>query len=347
MHIRLAGFSPCVCSLLAACWLGLALPASTQQAPAYKNPKLPIDQRVADLLSRMTLEEKVAQMEGAWENKNFHKDPQTMFVDEKGSFLPERAARLMKDGLGQISRPSENRGPREMAEYTNTVQKWMKEHTRLGIPVLFHDECLHGHVAPGGTSYPQAIALASSWDPDLLREVFTATAQEARARGAHQCLAPVLDLARDPRWGRTEETYGEDPYLVSRLGVAAIRGLEGTGPGVDKAHVLATAKHFAVHGQPEGGTNVAPGNYSERVVREYFLKPFEAAVKQGHVQSVMASYNEIDGIPSHSNKYLLDDILRQEWGFEGIVVSDYFGITELRTLHHVVASNDAAAKLAL
>src|SRR5215471_17805733 len=174
----------------------LAAAQRAQEVPPYRDLRLPIEQRLADLLSRMTLEEKVAQMEGAWENKNFHKDPQTMFVDEKGNFLPERAAVLMKDGLGQISRPSEGRGPREMVAYTNTVQKWMKERTRLGIPVMFHDECLHGHVAIGGTSYPQAIALASSWDPDLLHEVFTATAAEARARGAQQCLAPVLDLAR-------------------------------------------------------------------------------------------------------------------------------------------------------
>ena len=173
MHTCLArrSVSPSIVLFVIVCSLVLAALALAQNAPAYKNPKLPIDQRVADLLSRMTLEEKVAQMEGAWENKSFHKDPQTMFVDEKGNFLPERAAVLMKDGLGQISRPSENRGPREMAEYTNAVQKWMKEHTRLGIPVLFHDECLHGHVAPKGTSYPQAIALASSWDPDLLHEM--------------------------------------------------------------------------------------------------------------------------------------------------------------------------------
>jgi beta-glucosidase len=157
----------------------------------------------------------------------------------------------------------------------------------------------------------------------------------------------VLDLARDPRWGRTEETYGEDPYLTSRIGVAAVTGFQGAGPLIDKAHVLATAKHFAVHGQPEAGTNVAPGNYSERVIREYFLKPFEAVVKEGHVQTVMASYNEIDGIPSHSNKHLLDDILRHEWGFDGVLVSDYFGITDLKNLHHVVDSYEAAGKLAL
>jgi beta-glucosidase len=192
-----------------------------------------------------------------------------------------------------------------------------------------------------------AIALASTWNPSLVGDVFSATAAEVRARGAHHCLAPVLDLARDPRWGRTEETYGEDPYLVSRIGVAAIQGFQGAGPFIDNSHVMATAKHFAVHGQPEGGTNVAPGNFSERVIREYFLKPFAAAVKDGHVQTVMASYNEIDGIPSHSNKHLLEDILRGEWGFQGVLVSDYFGITELRTIHHIVGSNEAAGKLAL
>jgi beta-glucosidase len=343
--------SPARLALLASIVLAACAPvllrSQAQDAPAYRNAKLPVEQRLADLLSRMTLEEKVAQLEGVWENQQFMKTPESRFVDEKGAFLPEHAAVLLPHGIGQMSRPSEGRGPREMAEFTNTMQKWLKENTRLGIPVLFHDECLHGHVAEKGTSYPAAIGLASTWDPDLLHEVFTATAAEARARGAQECLAPVLDLARDPRWGRTEETYGEDPYLVSRLGVAAIKGLQGTGPFIDKAHVLATAKHFAVHGQPEGGTNVAPGNYSERVIREYWLKPFEAAVTEAHVQSVMASYNEIDGIPSHSNKHLLIDILRHEWGFQGVLVSDYFGITELIRIHHIVGTKETAARLAL
>jgi beta-glucosidase len=338
--ILLLGFATVLCFLPAAF-------AQTQSVPAYKNSKLPIEQRVTDLLSRMTLEEKVAQLESVWENRGQHSDASELLIDEKGSFLADRAAVLIPNGIGEFSRPSEDRGPRAMAEFTNTVQKWVRENTRLGIPVLFHDECLHGHVAPGGTSYPQAIALASSWDPDLLHDVFTATAAEARARGVQQCLAPVLDIARDPRWGRTEETYGEDPYLVSNLGVAAIRGYQGDGMGPDKAHVMATAKHFAVHGQPEGGTNVAPGNYSERVVREYFLKPFEAAVKQAHVDCVMPSYNEWDGIPSHSNKYLLQDILRGEWGFQGLVTSDYFGPTELRKVHHVVGTQEAAAVMAI
>ena len=333
--------------MLVAFILLLTLNAASQNIPAYRNSALPVEQRVADLLSRMTLEEKVAQLGGNWQNPASRQDPSQTFLDSKGTFLPERAAVVLKEGLGGISRPSENRGPREMAEYTNTVQKWMKENTRLGIPILFHDECLHGHVAPKGTSYPQPIALASSWDPALMHDVFSATAAEARARGAQECLAPVVDLARDPRWGRTEETYGEDPYLVSRIGVAAVKGFQGDGPFIDKSHVLATLKHFAVHGQPEGGTNVGPGNYSERVVREYFLKPFEAGVKEAHARTVMASYNEIDGIPSHSNRHLLTDILRQEWGFDGLLVSDYFAISDLRTLHHVAATDDEAAKMAL
>jgi len=322
-----------------------------QELPAYKNPRASVEQRVADLLSRMTLEEKLAQIDSAWENSGFVIPSQPYFVDASGKFLPDQAKITLKNGLGQVSRPSENPGgnggPREMAELTNAIQKWAKENTRLGIPVMFHEECLHGHAAPKGTSFPAAIGLASTWDEALIHDVFSSVASEVRARGAQECLAPVLDLARDPRWGRTEETYGEDPYLVTKIGLAAIRGFQGDGPLIDKSHVMATAKHFAVHGQPEGGTNVSTGNFSERVVREYFLKPFEAAVKEGNVQTLMASYNEIDGIPSHSNKHLLDDILRREWGFNGLVVSDYFGIDELIRVHHVVGSQDAAAKLAL
>ena len=221
------------CGLAILFFLGFGAQSFAQQTPPYRDDKLPVEQRIDDLLGRMTLEEKVAQMEGAWENRDFHKDPQTMFVDDKGNFMPERAAVLLKNGLGEVSRPSEpivNRGPRAMAEFTNTVQKWFLENTRLGIPVLFHEECLHGLVAPGATSYPQAIAIASTWDPGLVQQVFSATAAEARSRGADRCLAPVLDLARDPRWGRTEETYGEDPYLVTQIGVAAIRGFQGTHP---------------------------------------------------------------------------------------------------------------------
>lgn len=325
----------------------LLLTAQAQEHFPYRNPALPVEKRVADLLGRMTLEEKIAQLGGTWQNRENEHDETKFFVGKNREFLPDRAAALLKNGLGGMSRPSEGRGPREMAEFTNTLQKWIIEHTRLGIPILFHDECLHGHVAPRGTSYPQAIALASTWNPALVQNVFSATALEVRARGARQCLAPVLDLARDPRWGRTEETYGEDPYLTSRIGVAAVRGLQGDGPGIDQSHVMATTKHFAVHSQPESGTNVGPANYSERTVREYFLKPFQAAIQEAGASSVMPSYNELDGIPNHSNRHLLDDVLRHEWGFEGLVVSDYYAVHDLNVLHHIVSDNEQAAKIAL
>jgi beta-glucosidase len=319
-----------------------------KDTPPYKNPDLPVEERISDLISRMTLEEKTAQLRGAMMPMGRPgTDAQSSTADREGESLPDEAEGLLKDGLGEIARPSGMRGPREMAEFTNTIQKWVQENTRLGIPILFHEECLHGHSARKGTSFPQALALSSTWDPDLVEAVFSATALEVRSRGAQQCLTPVLDLARDPRWGRTEETYGEDPFLASRIGVAAVRGFQGTGPSIDKSHVVATAKHYAVHGQPEGGTNTAPGNYSERIIREQFLKPFEAAVKEGNIQSVMASYNEVDGIPMHANPYYLDEILRQEWGFEGLVVSDYNGIRRLRTEHYVAASKEESAELAL
>jgi beta-xylosidase len=297
--------------------------------PAYKNSSLPVDQRVADLLQRMTLEEKVAQLTCLW---------------PRGADIPLDA---MKHGIGQIARQQEHKGPREGAIYANATQKWIIENTRLGIPAIFHDEILHGHMAQGSTSFPQPIALASSWDPDLITKVFTAATLETRLRGSHQVLGPNLDVGREPRWGRTEETYGEDPYLVSRMAVAIIKAIQGAGPTIDKQHVIATAKHFAAHGQPEGGTNVAPANYSERTLREVFLPSFEAAVKEAGVMSVMASYNEIDGVPSHMNKWLLDKVLRQEWGFNGYVVADYYAIGQLQDLHHVAGSKSEAAKLAL
>jgi beta-glucosidase len=327
----------------------------TAQLP-YRDARLPVDQRVADLLGRMTIEEKIAQTESIWV-----RDQYKSLADEKGNFAPDQKTQeLLKLGLGQMSGVSQaasdsekatppyfGKGPRATAVFTNAVQKYVIENSRLGIPVTFHEEALHGLASPGATSFPQAIALGGTWDVDLVREIFSVAALEGRTRGAHQVLSPVVDLARDPRWGRMEETYGEDPYLTSRLGVAAVQGFQGTGPGVDKHHVVATLKHFAGHGQPESGTNVGPGNFSERLLREVFFYPFEIAVREGRVMSVMPSYNEIDGVPSHANKWLLQKILREEWGFDGLVVSDYFGINELMTRHNVAANQAAAAKRAL
>jgi beta-glucosidase len=319
---------------------------SQRRAADYKNPQLPVERRVADLLSRMTLEEKVAQMVCLWSNRPQEK-PQTDFSTDRGDFSPQKAAEVMKHGVGQIARQREQKGPREGALFANALQKWLVENTRLGIPAILHDEILHGHMAKGSTSFPQPIALASTWDPEFVKKVFLAGALETRARGSHQVLGPNLDVAREPRWGRTEETYGEDPYLVSRMGVAVIKALQGPGPKIEGDHVIATAKHFAAHGQPEGGTNIAPANYSERVLREVFLPSFKAAVTEAGIMSVMASYNEIDGVPSHASKWLLDKVLRQEWGFKGHVVADYYAITQLQDLHHVAADKEEAARLAL
>ena len=319
--------------------------------PAYKNPALSIDVRVADLLSRMTLEEKVAQMLCIWREKA------SALADAQGRFDPEKAAVRFGagHGLGQVGRPSDagdGLDARQMAELTNAIQRFFISSSRLGIPVMFHEECLHGHAAKEGTSFPQPIGLAATFDPDLVERLYAMTAAEARARGTHQALTPVVDVARDPRWGRVEETFGEDPYLVARMGVAAVRGFQGDGTFADKRRVAATLKHFAAHGQPESGTNCAPVNVSMRVLRETFLSTFEAAIREGGALSVMPSYNEIDGVPSHANRWLLEDVLRRAWGFRGTVVSDYFAVRELNHRpeslgHHVAADAKEAATLAV
>ena len=297
-------------------------------ALAYRNPRLSAQARVRDLLSNMTLEEKAAQMLCIWQQKS------STMVDGAGNFDFDKAKAAFQagHGLGQVGRPSDaggGRNARQMAELTNAIQKFFLEHSRLGIPVMFHEECLHGHAAVDATSFPQPIALASTWNPALVESVFAITAREARLRGAHQALTPVVDVARDPRWGRVEETYGEDPYLVSRMGIAAVRGFQGDATFRDKTRLIATLKHFAGHGQPESGMNCAPANVSLRILRETFLAPFHQALWEGGAISVMASYNEIDGVPSHASRWLLRDVLRKEWGFKGFVVSDYYAIWEL------------------
>jgi beta-glucosidase len=276
----------------------------------------------------MTLAEKAAQMMCVWQKKA------DTLLNADGQFDLQKARASFKDraGLGQVGRPSDagkGKTAQEMAELTNAIQKFFLEHSRLGIPVIFHEECLHGHAAIDGTSFPQPIGLAATFDPDLVQRIFSATAEEARQRGTHQALTPVVDVARDPRWGRVEETYGEDPYLASRMGIAAIRGFQGDATFKDKKHVIATLKHFAAHGQPEAGMNCGPVDVSERVLRETFLFPFKEAIQKAGAISIMASYNEIDGVPSHANRWLLRDVLRKEWGFKGFVVSDYYAIWEL------------------
>ena len=316
----------------------------SEPVAAYKNPGLSSARRVKDLLSRMTLEEKAAQMMCIWQKK-----PETL-VDSDGNFDERKAKAAFKDkrGLGQVGRPSDagkGKNARDMAVLTNAIQKFFLEDSRLGIPVMFHEECLHGHAAVDGTSFPQPIALGATFNPGLVEQLFSMTAAEARLRGTHHALTPVVDVAREPRWGRVEETYGEDPYLVSRLGIAAVRGFQGDATFRDKRHVIATLKHFVGHGQPESGMNCAPANVSMRVLRETFLYTFREALRESGAISIMASYNEIDGIPAHANKWLLRDVLRKEWGFKGFVVSDYFAIWELGyrpdTHGHFVAKDRA------
>ena len=340
------GFSISITFIVLVFGLPVAHMSPQENRPDYKNPRLPVERRVADLLSRMTLEEKVAQLTCLWGNRP-QVNPQTDFATDRGDFSPAKAAEVMKYGIGQIARQRERKGPREAAKFANDVQKWLIENTRLGIPAILHDEILHGNMAKGSTSFPQPIALATTWDPEFIAKVFTAGALETRARGSDQVLGPNLDLARDARWGRTEETYGEDPYLTSRMAVAIVRALQGPGPGVDENHVIATAKHFAAHGQPESGTNIGPINVSERTLREYFLPSFKAAVTEAGIMSVMPSYNEIDGVPSHANKWLLQKVLREEWGFQGHVVSDYYAIPQMMDLHHLTDDKPTAAKLAI
>jgi len=301
----------------------------------------------------MTLEEKAAQMLCVWQKKA------EMLLDTAGNFDLQRAKAAFKKGrgLGQVGRPSDAGAPpgepwkgqtaRGMAELTNAIQKFFLEHSRLGIPVIFHEECLHGHAARDATSFCQPIGLGATFNPELVEALYTMTALEARVRGTHQALTPVVDVARDPRWGRVEETYGEDPYLNAQLGMAAVRGFQGDRSFKDKKRVIATLKHFAAHGEPESGTNCAPVNVSERVLRETFLNPFKSAIQQAGAISVMASYNEIDGVPSHASQWLLRQVLRKEWGFKGFVVSDYYAIWELSdrpdTHGHCVAKDKKEA----
>jgi len=330
-----------------------ASPAASQQVsvPAYKDARLPAARRVDDLLSRMSLEEKAAQMVCVWREKA------DTLVDAGGRFEIAKARRSFAhgNGIGQVGRPSDAGGglsARAQAELTNAIQRFFMEESRLGIPVIFHEECLHGHAAPGATSFPQPIGLAATWNPELVESLYAMTALEARVRGTHQALTPVVDVARDPRWGRVEETFGEDPFLAGQMGIAAVRGFQGDATFRDKTRVIATLKHFVAHGQPESGMNCAPANVSMRVLRETFLAPFRAAIERAGAMSVMASYNEVDGVPSHANRWLLRDVLRGEWGFAGFVVSDYYAIWELADRpethgHHVAADKRDACVLAV
>ena len=345
------GVAGAACAFTQPAVAAVAEPSSGK--PVYKDAKASVDARVEDLLARMTLEEKVAQLMTIWQQK-----PDIM--DDQSEFDPKKFDAKFPDGIGQFTRPSDDKGPASprvskwrdiegTVRLINAVQKHAIEKNRLGIPVLMHEEGLHGYAANGATSFPQAIAMASSFDPDMVRNINAVIAREIRARGVSLVLSPVVDVARDPRWGRIEETFGEDPHLAGEMGVAAVEGLQGLGTKdkLPDGKVFATLKHLTGHGQPESGTNVGPANISERTLREYFFPPFEQVVKRTNVGAVMASYNEIDGVPSHANTWLLGDGLRGEWGYKGMVVRDYHAITEMISRHKIAATEEEAAILAL
>ncbi len=343
---------------LSALAVGQAPMAFAQASPLYRNSAAPIAARVADLMARMTLVEKVQQIRTAWQSKG-------EMIDDL-AFNPAKASAAFPDGIGHVTRPSDKRGvpgitgasggtaarwrtPQQTVEFINALQRWAVEDTRLGIPVLVHEESLHGYMATEATMFPQAIALAGSFDTGLMERVQSVTAREVRARGVPLVLSPVVDIVRDPRWGRIEETWGEDPYLCAEMGVAAVEGLQGPGKfeTLRDGKVFATLKHMTGHGQPEAGNNISPAQLSERELRENFFPPFREVVRRTSVGAVMPSYNEIDGIPSHANTWLLGKVLRGDWGFDGVIVSDYGGVHELATLHHVAKDLEDAAHQAL
>ncbi len=303
----------------------------------YQDVTLGVHERVELLLNEMTPAEKAAQLLGIWA---------IAVLDEKRRFAPHRVTDLLQQGVGQISRLGANslEPPQQVAALANEIQRYFIEQTRLGIPVMIHEESCAGILSRGATTFPQSIGQAATWEPELIEAMTSAIREQLRAIGAHHALAPVLDVARDPRWGRMEETFGEDPFLISALGTAYIRGLQGD----DLKHgIAATAKHFAGYSSTEGGMNWAPSHIGARELREVYLTPFKAAVKAGKLATIMNGYQEIDGIPCGVSKELLVDILREEWGFDGLVVSDYFTIAQLVEYHHLTDSPTEAARLAL
>jgi beta-glucosidase len=307
-----------------------------EAGPAYRDPGRPLAERVEDLLGRMTREEKIAQLGSAW----------VFQLADGATLAAERAAEALKNGLGHVTRISgaSSLDAETSARLANEIQRYLLEETRLGIPAIVHEEICSGLMAKEATVFPQAIGLASTWDPELAEALGDAVRGQMRAVGAHQGLAPVLDVCRDPRWGRAEETFGEDPHLVARMGVAFILGLQGE---TLRHGVIATAKHFVGYGASEGGMNWAPARIPPRELHDVYLHPFEAAVRVAHVASVMNAYNEIDGVVCAADRDLLTSTLRDEWGFDGCVVSDYFSIRQLAEYHRLAPTAEDAAALAL
>ena len=302
----------------------------------FRDANRAVEDRVSDLLARMTLNEKLAQLGSRWVYELF----------EGATFSEAKAQALLGDGIGQITRigGASNVAPKESAELANAIQKHLLDHTRLGIPAMVHEESCSGYMALGATCFPQIIGVASTWEPELVEKMTAIIRTQMRAVGAHHALAPVLDVVRDPRWGRVEETFGEDPYLVARMGTAYVKGLQGEDLSEG---VIGTGKHFVGYGVTEGGMNWAPAHVGQRELLEVFLLPFETAIKQANLGAIMNAYHEIDGVACATSKEIFRHLLRGRLGFEGIVVSDYFAIAMIAQYHHVARDRQEAATLAM
>jgi beta-xylosidase len=317
----------------------LSVPAAADEP--WRDPSLPVAQRVSDLLGRMTLDEKLAQLAAAWLADPSDGGEVAPLQGEFTDGLPP-FAELIRDGLGELTRVFGTRpvtpagGRRALAE----LQSRIAEASRFGIPAIAHEECLTGFMTWGATVFPAPLAWGATFDPALVEQMARAIGRSMRAVGVHQGLAPVLDVAGDARWGRVEETIGEDPYLVGVIGTGYVRGLQSAG-------VLATLKHFAAYSASRAGRNMAPVSTGPRELTDVYLFPFEMAIREGGARSVMASYVGIDGIPAHAHRVLLTDILRERFGFDGVVVADYYGISFLEALHGVAASPGEAGAAAL
>ncbi|WP_145600862.1 glycoside hydrolase family 3 N-terminal domain-containing protein [Yersinia frederiksenii] len=311
----------------------------------YKDAQYPICERVADLLSRMTDEEKFAQMHAFWlilSADGLHKERTDLSDEFSGAGAQSSLQERIKLGVGQITRPLGTHivDAQEGVRAANKLQRTLIEETRLGIPALFHEECLVGLLCKDATLFPSSLNYGSTWDLELVERAAAAIGQEARSTGCHQGLAPVLDVSRDVRWGRTEETFGEDPWLVGMMATHYVKGLQGK-----KRDLLATLKHYVGHSFSEGARNHAPVHLGFCELNDTFLLPFEMAVKLANAGSVMPAYHDIDNQPGHSDSFLLTTVLREQWGFDGIIVADYGGVSLLHQHHGV--SHDAAQSAAL
>ena len=291
----------------------------------YQNTALSPAERAEDLLQRMSLEEKLVQM------RLYHPDVNAL------KQIPFDTTVLKKDAhrMGNIYS-----GSRIPAENLKIIQDWIISHNRWGIPAAVHSESIHGLMADNGTSFPQSIGLGATFNADLIEEIATQIGKEAHANGVTMTYAPNVDLSRDPRWGRVEENFGEDPYLTATMGVSYVKGLQSQG-------VSACVKHFIAHGTPENGINLAPVHAGQREFYETMAVPFEKVIKEGKAEGVMPAYSELDGVPIHASRELLTDLLRNQWGFEGQVISDYGAIRMLHSFQRIAPDALTAGKLAL